>query len=187
MSKAILAVIMPVDTGARPDHELPGKPPGPSQGPGLPTHPIAPGGPPPEVWPGPGKPTHPIYWPLPPGAPVDPSYGVPIERPSHPIAPGGGGPRPDQGLPGEQPKPEHPIVLPPGGGGWLPVYIWGGGNEPFPTPPIVLPPDEDTDDGGKLIYRAVWTPDEGWQTIAIVIPGDDHGRPEVTPSAAKRK
>jgi len=181
--KPFLAVISPIASGAHPDHELPGQPPRPSQGPGFPTHPIAPGGPPPEVWPGPGKPTHPIYWPLPPGAPVDPDYGVPIEHPDQGLP--GAPPKPDQGLPGAQPHPEHPIVLPPDGGGWLPIYIWGGGNVPMPTPPIYLPPDGENDDGAKLIYRAVWTPEEGWQTIAIVIPPENTGKPEVTPSKKK--
>jgi len=88
-------------------------------------------------------PSHPIYFPLPPGAPVDPSYGIDINAPypdqglpgSQPRPDQGlpeGQPHPDQGLPGDQPKPSHPIFLPPdAGGGWLPVYIWGP-NDPRP-------------------------------------------------------
>jgi hypothetical protein len=111
----ILAFIMPLSTG------------------GLPTHPIAPGGPtptppiyyppqqPPGIWPSPGVPTHPIA----PGGPppgIWPSPGVP----THPIAPGGQPPYPSQGpgfpanpiyIPVQPPPdsglaPEHPIYFP---------------------------------------------------------------------------
>jgi hypothetical protein len=100
--------------GGRPDQGLPGGGhpwfPGhlgggnyPSQGPiiGTPEHPIV--IPPNAV--GPGAPSQPIYLPGKPehGLPPFPSQGLP-----------GGGGRPDQGLPGEQPQPGHPIVLPPG-------------------------------------------------------------------------
>jgi hypothetical protein len=96
----------------------PQQPPGVWPSPGVPTHPIAPGGQPPEVWPGPGQPAHPI---APGGAPpgIWPSPGYP----AHPIAPGGGPsqgpgfptppiyipitPPPDSGL-----SPEHPIYVP---------------------------------------------------------------------------
>jgi hypothetical protein len=110
-----------------------GPPPGVWPGPGYPTHPIAPGGPPPrpshpivippdalgpgtpshpivippEIWPQPGVPSHPIVIPpdaIAPGTPSQPIY-IPPE-----IWPGPG--RPDQGLPGSQPQPEHPIYLP---------------------------------------------------------------------------
>jgi hypothetical protein len=118
------------------------QPPYPSQGPGFPTHPIAPGGPPPVVWPGPGVPTHPIY--LPPGV------NVPV-FPTHPIAlpPTWGGQPPSiWPSPG---VPTHPIYLPPGiwpspgvpthpiaPGGPPPGY-WGGAPLPVPTPPIYYP------------------------------------------------
>ena len=106
---SMVALIIPMSSSsAGPKPQPPGQPPRPDQGlPGqLP------------------RPEHPIYYPLPPGAPVDPAYGIPE------------GARPDQGLPGSQPKPDqglpkppgqpsHPIVLPPGNGDWEPVYIWG--------------------------------------------------------------
>jgi hypothetical protein len=179
--KPFLAVISPVMSGAHPDHELP-KPPA-SGAPPRPDHTL------PGQLP---KPEHPIYYPLPPGAPVDPEYGVPDThpdqglpgappKPTHPIAPGGSPPRPDQGLPGAQPHPEHPIVLPPDSGGWLPIYIWGGGNVPMPTPPIVIPPDSETDDGAKIEFKAAWTPDTGWVTVGIIVPGG----PTATPSRKK--
>lgn len=92
--------------------------------------------------------------PSPPQAPVDPGYGISIERPAHPIAPGGGLPvDPGYGIPitgrPSHPiyypglRPEHPIVIPPppeqpptdpgtpkpppadGGWGWHPEYGWG--------------------------------------------------------------
>ena len=160
--KPFLAVISPVMSGAHPDHELP-KPQPPTGG--KPPHPdhTLPGNLP--------HPEHPIFYPLPPGAPVDPEYGVPED-----------GPHPDQGLPGPQPHPEHPIVLPPEGsqgGGWGPIYIWGGG--PGARPPIAIPPDEETDDGAKIKFVPVWTPANGWQTIGVVVPGG----PVPTPSRRK--
>jgi hypothetical protein len=61
-------------------------PPYPGQGPGFPTHPIAPGGPPPEVWPQPpGRP--PGVWPSPPGGSGHPEH--PIVLPPDPDAPPG--------------------------------------------------------------------------------------------------
>jgi hypothetical protein len=78
-----------------------GPPPGIWPSPGYPAHPIAPGGPPPSIWPSPGVPTHPIYWP--PSIWPDPGY------PAHPIAPGG----PPPGIWPSPGVPTHPIVLPP--------------------------------------------------------------------------
>lgn len=127
------------------------------------------------------RPEHPIYLPLPPGAPVDPSYGIDINAPYPDQGLPGSQPKPDQGLPGAQPKPEHPIVLPPDSGGWDPVYIWGP-TDPRPTPPIALPPTDGTAPpeagGGKIVWKAVWTPSNGWQTIGVVIPS----APVPTPS-----
>ena len=96
--------------------------------PGVPTHPIAPGGPPLGIW-----------------GPTDP-------RPTHPIAPGGLPPYPDQGLPPhvslpivlppiEEPPPgtpSHPIVIPPGTPGYPshPIYR----PDVKPEHPIVIPP-----------------------------------------------
>jgi len=86
-----------------------------------------------------GEPQPPGIW-----GPTDP-------RPSHPIAPGGrppgiwGGPPlyPDQGLPGPQPHPEHPIVIPPGSLGpgvpTHPIYI--PSPPVHPSHPIVIPPE----------------------------------------------
>jgi hypothetical protein len=114
---------------------------------GLPTHPIAPGGPPPTIWPNPpgqspGNP--PGFW----GgtAPPMPDQGLPGKPPGFwgGVAP----PYPDQGLPGKPPgfwggiAPPYPDHGLPGGGGG------GGGGRPpypstgpgFPTPPIYLPP-----------------------------------------------
>ncbi len=111
-----------------PDNTLPGipgrpthpiyLPPYPSQGPGFPTHPIAPGGPPlypSNALPGiPGYPSHPIYLPpypsQGPGLPPYPSQGLP-PYPSPPIfipVPPGEKPDPGDGL-----HPAHPIVIPP--------------------------------------------------------------------------
>src|SRR5207342_3859734 len=117
---------------ARPDHTLPGDLP---------------------------HPEHPIYYPLPPGAPVDPDYGVPVDRP-----------HPDHELPGPQPHPEHPIVLPPGNGNWKPVYIWGGPGSlptaPHPDhdlPPIPIPEPIPPDGEQPAIeFKAAWTPATGW-------------------------
>jgi len=82
-------------------------PPSTEAPPGFPTHPIAPGG-------------------------EYPDQGLPTD------------PRPDQGLPGEQPEVSPPIYLPPyidnslpGGGA---DGIWGP-TDPRPGHPIVLPPD----------------------------------------------
>lgn len=163
-----LAMITPVSAGSgdeKPDNTLPGDIP---------------------------RPEHPIWYPLPPGAPVDPSYGIPEDGPRPDQGLPGSQPRPDQGLPGSQPrpdqtlpgaqpKPEHPIVLPPDGGGWLPLYIWGP-TDPRPTPPIEIPPETETDDGAKVVFKCAWTPETGWVSFAIVVPGGAH----VTPSK-KRK
>ena len=172
-----LAMIMPVDSGNKPDQGLP-----PGQG-GRPDQGL------PGSQPGidntlPGdipRPEHPIFYPLPPGA-------VP--------------PRPDQGLPGAQPEPGHPIALPPGNGGWLPVYIDNtlpgdqpkpdqglpgsqpkpdqglpGGQGGRPTHPIVLPP-EGENPPGEVKWVAGWTPVTGWVTVGIIVPEN----PVPTPS-----
>jgi hypothetical protein len=163
--KPFLAMIVPAHSGAHPDHELP-KPPTSGGSPGAPDHTL-PGDLP--------KPSHPIWYPLPPGAPVDPEYGVPEGAYPDQGLPGSQ-PHPDQGLPGPQPHPEHPIVLPPdAGGGWGPIYIWGGG--PGARPPIALPPDGQEPEG-KIEWRAAWTPTTGWVTFGVVVPE----KPHVTPS-----
>ena len=223
--KGFMALIIPMRSDVYPDQGLPG--PGSAGG----EHPdnTLPGSQPRPDNTLPGDlphPEHPIYWPLPPDAPVDPDYGIPV-------IPGmeGGAPRPDQGLPGSQPHPDqglpgsqprpdhglppfpdHPIALPPGTGGWLPVYIdnslpgpgsAGGehpdntlpgsqphpdqGLPPFPAHPIFLPPDTEVPPAwgiqGTIKFKAIWTPDNGWQTIAVIIPGGSGvGMPIPTPS-----
>jgi hypothetical protein len=101
--ESFLALITPVSSGGVPTHPIaPGGPPPqiwPS--PGYPAHPIAPGGPPPGIWPSPGHPAHPI---APGGAPpgIWPSPGVPTHPIYLPITP-----PPDSGL-----SPTHPIYIP---------------------------------------------------------------------------
>jgi hypothetical protein len=106
---------------------MPGGPPLGIWGPGsgFPSHPIAPGGPPPGIWPSPpggrpdqGLPQPPGVWP---GQPPRPDQGLPGQQPgvSHPIAPGG---QP----PGIWPAPGHPDQGLPGGGGAPPgmILVW---------------------------------------------------------------
>ena len=134
-------------------------------------------------------PEHPIFLPLPPGAPVDPDYGIPEGAHPDNTLPGAQ-PRPDHDLP---PFPSHPIVLPPSeGGGWLPVYIDNtlpgdlphpdqglpGGQPGVPTHPIVLPPTEipvppEVGIEGTIKFKAIWTPTNGWQTIGVIIPSEE--------------
>ena len=194
MAKGIMALIIPIDQGARPDQSLPGAQPGIDN-----TLPGGQGGQIDNTLPGDLPiPSHPIYFPLPPGAPY-PDQGLPGSQPYPDQGLPEGQPHPDQGLPGEQPKPSHPIVLPPDGGGWLPVYIWGP-TDPRPgtglpgaqpgidntLPPIELPPEgELPEDGAKIEWKAMWTPTTGWVSFAIVVPAADTPRP--TPSSAKGK
>jgi hypothetical protein len=191
MTKGILAMIIPIDTGARPDQSLPGAQPGIDN-----TLPGGQGGQIDNTLPGDLPiPSHPIYYPLPPGAPVHPDQGLPGDQPYPDQGLPGSQPRPDQGLPGDQPKPSHPIVLPPGGGGgWLPVYIWGP-SDPRPgtglpgdqpgidntLPPIPEPPE---DAKAQIEWKAMWTPTTGWVSFAVVVPGDAANVP--TPSKGQR-
>jgi hypothetical protein len=168
----INALIIPLSSSSAPPRPHPGPTP-----PGQPGQPPRPDNTLPGDLP---RPEHPIFWPLPPGAPVDPSYGIPEDGPHPDQGLPGDQPRPDHGLPGPQPHPEHPIVLPPDSGGWEPVFIWGPG-DPRPTLPIVIPPDGETEDGAEIKFKAVWTPANGWQTIGVVVPGGDH----ITPSKKK--
>jgi hypothetical protein len=178
------ALIMPLSSASAPPRPSPGPTP-PSGG--------QPGGQPPRpdhTLPGElPHPEHPIFFPLPPGAPVHPDQGLPGEQPhpEHPIAmppagstpPTGTPPKPDHTLPGDLPQPSHPIVLPPDTeGGWGPIYIWGGG--PGARPPIAVPPDSTAppEAPGKVAWKAVWTPDNGWQTIGVIVPS----APVPTPS-----
>lgn len=151
------------------------------------------------------RPEHPIFLPLPPGAPVDPDYGIDIDAPYPDQGlPGeqpypdqglpGEQPHPDQGLPGDQPHPEHPIVLPPGSGGWLPVFIW---NQPHPDqglptdphpdhslPPVELPGEGEMPEG-PIDWKPMWTAENGWQVIGVVSPPDSALVP--TPSQGRQQ
>ena len=123
------------------------------------------------------RPTHPIVLPLPPDAPVDPGYGIPINAPY-----------PDQGLPGAQPHPEHPIVLPPDSGGWLPVFIWGQPHPDHGLPTARIQTTTATDSRClraaqlTLVVKSegaaiIWTPADGWQTIVVLKPQGPHPTP----------
>lgn len=156
--------------------QAPGSPPGiwgptdPRPGWGLPTPPSSPGVPthpiyyPPGIWgptdprpgwglPGPQPPTGspPGIW----GGSNTPMPSPPIYIPPEGAEPplgiwGPTDPRPGYGLPGAQPKPEHPIVLPPD-----------------------LPPQ--TPEGGKIEWKTAWTPTTGW--IVVGIPQEPHPVP----------
>jgi hypothetical protein len=175
--KSFFALVTPFDPSVKPDQGLP-KPQPPAGG-----QPPKPDNTLPGALP---HPEHPIYWPLPPEAPVDPSYGVPVlpgmeggaPRPDQGLP--GSQPKPDQGLPGPQPKPEHPIVLPPGGGNWLPVYIDNSlpGEQPGidnslpgsqPRPDNTLPGSQPKPDQGLPAFPS----------HPIVIPPDMPAPPEV--------
>jgi hypothetical protein len=140
-----------------PDNTLPGQPPYPSQGPGFPTNPIAPGGSGGPVDPGygyplppvrpdnspPRPPVYPSHQPVPPGYvsgqpvpptyPVDPAYGLPITPgiwPSPPVFPG-------HDLPIAPVLPTHPIYRPVAPNNDLPLppgAVWP------PLPPSVTGP-----------------------------------------------
>ena len=200
MAASFMALITPFDPSLKPDQGLPTpQPPAPGQPP-RPDNTL------PGMLP---RPEHPIYYPLPPGAPVDPDYGIPEDGPYPDQGLPGSQPRPDQGLPGSQPKPDqglppspsHPIVLPPGNGGWLPVYIDNTlpgdqpkpdqglpgsqprpdqGLPPFPSHPIALPPPGSMPEG-PVDWKAAWTPTTGW-----IVVGFPTG-PSPTPSKKGRK
>ena len=143
---SMVALIIPMSSssaGPKP------QPPGGGQQPGRPDNTL-PGDLP--------RPENPIYLPLPPGAPVDPEWG--IEEPV---------------------EPANPIVLPPGGsGGWLPIYI----DNTLPGDLAEINQDLPQPQGGpKIIWKAGWTPQTGWVSVAIVIPDRDTEKP--TPSRRK--
>jgi hypothetical protein len=125
----------------------------PDVGDPQPSHPIVL---PPDVEePGDERPSHPIYFPdlkpdnsLPgpqpspehpiflPGGPVDPDWGISIERPDNTLP--GDLPRPDQGLPGDQPHPDQGL---PGDQPYPDNSL--PGFQPFPEHPIFFPPYPD--------------------------------------------
>lgn len=151
-----LAMIIPVSGDSQPPQPPLGIWGGANQP--FPTPPIAnapgiPGYQPPRP---PGVPTHPIYYP--PGIwgganqpfPTPPIYLPPTGGPPPLGIWGPTDPRPGYGLPGPQPHPEHPIVLPPD-----------------------LPPE--TPEGGKIEWKTAWTPNTGW--IVVGIPQEPHPVP----------
>ena len=170
MAKAITAIIIPFDPGAHPDQGLPKpqpRPPGsgprPDQGlPGdqpKPDHGYLP------------HPEQPIYYPLPPGVPGFPPPTIDNTLPGSQPHPDqglpGSQPKPDQGLPGDQPVIDNTLPETPGSG-WLPVYIHGP-SDPRPDHPIVIPPPVEIN--GKMVQPiTIWTPENGWETYALIKP-----------------
>jgi hypothetical protein len=120
---------------------------GGGMGPGVkPQPPGSPGQPPLGIWGGGNvpMPTPPIYFP-PPGS--QPPLGIWGGRPPNYV---------DIGGPGPQPRPEHPIVLPPD------------------LPPEIPPPNG----GGSPIpidWKTGWTEQTGW--IIVGVPGGTHPTP----------
>jgi len=122
-------------------------PPYPSQGPGFPTHPIAPGGKPPGIWGGPplypdqGLPGQPPFPSQGPGFPTPPIYLPPVQPGGPPLViwgPGDPRPQPPIHLPPEPPDvspapPGTSVKPPPADGGWAYVERWGWGYFPGPT------------------------------------------------------
>jgi hypothetical protein len=171
--------------------------------PGVPTHPIAPGGPPPGFWGGYRPPYVDIGLPGPqPPSGAHPSH--PIWRPDLGFWGGVAPPYPDIGGPGPQPRPEHPIYFPPEGsqpplGIWgppqMPPGFWGGGMgpgvkpQPHPEHPIVLPPNlpptTSPPDSVPIDWKVAWTPTTGW--IVVGIPSGAHPAPSATQAAAPKK
>jgi hypothetical protein len=168
-----MAMILPINTDARPDNTLPGaqpKPPGGSSG-EKPDNTL-PGDIP--------RPENPIFYPLPPGAPppqVDNT--LPGSQPGVDNTLPGSQPGVDNTLPGSQPRPENPIVLPPDSGGWLPVYIDNTlpGEQPVIDNSLPLPPEGEMPEG-KVDWRYAWTPNSGWIMIGVA---------QVQPRVAKPK
>jgi hypothetical protein len=176
MTEVINALIIPLESSA-PDQTLPGgRPP---SGATLPAGDLP-------------RPSNPIYFPLPPGAPVDPSYGSPIfnrpdqslpgsqPQPDQGLPPGtpprpgqglpGAQPQPDQGLPGSQPGASHPIALPPGSGVWKPFFLLRP-DQTLPGAPGIdntLPPPTE-EEVAKADWKVMWTPTTGWVRFAIVV------------------
>jgi len=192
MNGPFLAMIMPINSDARPDNSLPKpQPPLGIWGGGnvpFPTPPMAPGGG--GHWgqandpgygvpgPHPGSPTHPIYI---------PGLGI-WGGPWFPLGTWGGvgQPYPDQGLPGQQPGgPVRPDNSLPGSG----LGTWGP-NDPRPTPPIYLPPQApvtDPDDPQKA-YVVAYAPKSdgsGYERITFTVEIPEREPPtEATPKTS---
>jgi len=113
------------------------------------------------------------------GGPVDPGYGVGIERPSHPIAlpPGSVSGTPEHPIytpPSAPGQPSHPIVLPPNSVGGTPEH-------PIYYPPTVWPPgghpSHPIAPGGQP--PGIWGGAPPWvdNTLPGSQPGVDNGLP----------
>lgn len=145
MNQPFYALIIPQTGPGVPTHPIspggqPGQPthpiynpPYPSQGPGFPTHPIAPGGPPLGIWGG-GNMPYPDQG-LP-GYQPYPGQGLPGNQPYPGQGLPGNQPYPGQGLPGNQPYPGQGLPPPPLGiwGGRPPAYVDIGGPGAQPMP-----------------------------------------------------
>jgi hypothetical protein len=127
---------------------------------------------------GPTSPFAALIVPIPrPDGPTNPPPGF-EPHPEHPIVlPPGGGPTPPPDA-----HPEHPIVLPPQGP--PPLVIWGPG-DPRPTLPIAgfLPdgtfpgdkPDNPAPGAPKFEWRTGWTEEHGW--VVVGVPNFPHPTP----------
>ena len=89
---------------------------------------------------------------------------------------GGQPPRPDNTLPGDLPRPEHPIWFPLPPGGYPDNTLPGDlprpdhelpGDQPHPEHPIFLPPD-----GGNWLPIYIWGPNDPRPTPPIELPPD---------------
>jgi len=137
---------------------------------------------PPGIWGGGNvpMPTPPIYLPPGTGTPQPPLGiwgGAPIPVPTPPIYLPPTTPQPPLVIWGpNDPRPENPIVIPPGGIGpgvpthpiFLPV---------FPTHPIVLPdPGEPpSEEKPPLEVKVGWTAETGW--VVVLVPTGAHPTP----------
>lgn len=142
------------------------------------------------------------------GGPIHPGQGA--GQPSHPWVPPP--PYPDQGLPGGQPHPSHPIApgSPPGIWGGPPTYpdqgLPGGGQGGRPSHPIHIPgvpdqglpeptpvpPDQVTDPeipaefNDDLVIAVKQPGSEEWTYSAYTVQ-PDQGQPTPTPQAAPHR
>jgi hypothetical protein len=164
--QAFMAMIVPMSGSEPPLGIWGGRPPNYVDIGGPGPQPPQGGGQPPGYWGGGNvpMPTPPIH--LPPGGggqppgywgggnvpmPTPPIYFPPAGS-QPPLGIWGGAPPPyvDIGGPAPQPKPEHPIVLPPN-----------------------LPPT--TPEGGKIEWKTGWTPQTGW--VVVGVPQEPHPTP----------
>jgi len=151
--QAQLCWIIPLESGARPEHPIaPGGPPlYPSHpiAPGgeRPTHPIAPGGPPPGIWGGIGDYIDAGF-----PAPQPPPAGGPPLEIWGPI-----GNYPDAGFPAPQPgpgRPTHPIYYPP--------VLW-----PPPGPLVGIDNSLPGEPKKMVEWKTAWSPTTGWVVVGV--------------------